>query len=190
MTHDSSELAISRSTLCSLAIDVCMPTVMSHPSLRPVRRRIFALVLGFVTAHAFATPASQDVALEFVKAQRLGDNLSALALTTASRTQTYSMLVSKLGADQARVVTIRELDALLPNYQSVWNLNLASVYAKHFSVEELRSLAAEGRRSQFANKVVERQSQIGNDVRSLSQPLLIKYVTEAMKIAFEKSTKQ
>jgi hypothetical protein len=148
-----------------------------------------ALAAIFLFAQVFAAPTSQEAALEFVTKQRLGTNLSTIALATASRTQTYSMLTSKLGVEQARAVVQREVDALLPRYQPTWNQNLATAYAKHFSTEELQSLAEDGRSSKFAGKVKERQSAVGNDVRAASEPVLKALVTEAMKNAFEKSAK-
>ena len=153
------------------------------------RYLLFALVVVFPLAPAFAAPTSQEAALEFVRKQRVGANLSGIALATATRTQTYSMLTSKLGADQARALVQSELAALLPQYQPVWDKNLATAYAKHFSAEELQSLAADGRTSKFAGKVSERQSVVGSDVRATSEPVLKSLVTEAMKSAFEKSTK-
>lgn len=81
----------------------------------------------------------------------------------------------------------REIDALLPRYQPAWNKNLAAVYARHFSVEELQSLATDGRRSKFAGKVAERQSAIGNDLRETSEPVLTALVKEALVSAVAKS---
>ncbi len=138
------------------------------PSMQ--RFRVFLLpFMALVCAlPANGAPTSQEAALQFVVRHRIGSNLSTVALATATRTQTYSMVSSKLGASEARALVQREIEALLPSYQEKWNQNLAASYAEHFSAEELLSLASEGRNSKYASKLGERQGAVGVDMRSKS----------------------
>ena len=110
-----------------------------------------------------------------------------MAMAVATRTQTYLMLVSKMGPGEARNVVQREVNALVPRFQDTWNHNLATAYAKQFSSEELQSLAADGRNSKYAPKLAERQSLVGTDMRAASESVLTELVTEAMKNAFTRS---
>ncbi|RJG04732.1 hypothetical protein D3870_00700 [Noviherbaspirillum cavernae] len=147
------------------------------------------LSLTVLAASALAAPSAQEAALEFVSRQRLGDNLSNMSFATATRTQTFAMLVSKLGADGAKASLSKELQASLPRFQARWNKNLANAYAKNFSVEELTSLAADGRASKYAEKVAERQTAVGAEMRAASEAVLSEYVTEALGNAFAKIPK-
>lgn len=133
--------------------------------------------------------SSQEAATEFVQRLHLGSNLKSLALATAQRTQTFAMLVSKLGAVQANELVSSELDAHAHQYESQWNANLAQAYASHFGAEELRSLAAEGRSSRYAAKLAENQAAIGAEMQRLSTPILTAYVSAAMNSAFSRSAK-
>ncbi|MDP2030531.1 MAG: hypothetical protein Q8K12_12905 [Thiobacillus sp.] len=155
-----------------------------------IHRRLAVLLAFFVWATAsFAAPSAQVSALEFVMRQRLGENLSSMALATVTRTQTFAMLVSKLGADGAKASISRELQASLPRFQSRWNQNLANAYAKNFSAGELTSLAAEGRASKYAGKVAERQTAVGTEMRATSESVLSEYIAEALANAFAKLPK-
>lgn len=155
-----------------------------YTSTSPRRTILFAcLAAPFAMA---AGNANLHAAQRFVAQQRVGSGLAAMAMTTASRTQTFAMLSSKLGAAEARASVSRELNGLLPGYQAAWDQNLAAAYAKHFTEEELTSLASEGRSSKHAPKVAERQSAVGADARVLSEPVLTDLVKKALANAFAK----
>lgn len=131
------------------------------------------------------TPSHKD-ARTFVAQAQIGNNLSTLALSTAKRTNTYAMIASKLGSADASSAMSNEINALLPQYQPKWDENLAAAYEKSFSQEELSSLVSEGRASKYAGKVKEQQTEIGRDMQSSSQPILIALVTEALKETLSK----
>ena len=59
------------------------------------------IILSFFTAAAYAN-TSQDVALKLVEKYCLGQNLSAISYQVASQTQTYQMIVNKLGQQKAQ----------------------------------------------------------------------------------------
>ncbi len=144
----------------------------------------FTLLLALSNAAAAETP--HEAARSFIAQSHAGDDLAAIALTAAERTQTYGMLVTKLGAADANTALSSEINALLPQYQPKWDENLAAAYEKSFSAKELSSLASEGRASKYASKVIERQSAIGKDMQSSSGPILISLITEALKASLSK----
>jgi len=131
------------------------------------------------------TPSHKD-ARTFVAQAQIGRNLSILALSAAKRTNTYVMIATKLGSADANRAVSSEIKALLPQYQPEWDENLAAAYEKSFSQEELSSLVSEGRASKYAVKVIEQQSEIGRDMQSSSEPILIALVTEALKATLSK----
>jgi len=158
--------------------------------VRLSRRRVVLASAGFLSTHvAHAGPSARDLALELITQLRLGASLSQIALAMASRTQTFPMLASRFGADQARIVVQRELDTCLPRYQSVWNQHLAATCAKHVSVEELQSLGIAGRNSKFARKVAQWQTSIGIDPGAASEPVLNALVADAMRSALDKTAR-
>ena len=147
------------------------------------------IVLTVLVAYSNAVPAetpSHNDARTFVAQAQIGSNLSTLALLAAKRTNTYAMIATKLGSADASSAISGEINALLPQYQPRWDENLAAAYEKSFSEEELSSLVSEGRASKYAGKVKEQQSEIGRDMQSSSEPILIALVTEALKATLSK----
>ena len=147
------------------------------------------IVLTVLVAYSNAVPAetpSHKDARTFVAQAQIGSNLSTLALLAAKRTNTYAMIATKLGSADASSAISGEINALLPQYQPRWDENLAAAYEKSFSEEELSSLVSEGRASKYAGKVKEQQSEIGRDMQSSSEPILIALVTEALKATLSK----
>lgn len=132
----------------------------------------------------------QEAATGFVQQRHLGSNLKTLALAVAQRTQTFAMLASELGTEEAKSLVSDELDAQAHQYAPQWNANLAQVYAHHFSAEELRSLTVDGRNSRYAAKLEEKQNAIGADMQRLSTPILTAYVSAAMHTVFSRSGKR
>jgi hypothetical protein len=154
-------------------------------------KRVFSATIVFTVLVALSntvfaeTPSHKD-ARAFVAQAQMGSNLSTLALLAAKRTNTYTMIATKLGSADASSAVSSEINALLPQYQPKWDENLAAAYEKSFSQEELSSLVSEGRASKYAEKVKEQQSEIGRDMQSSSQPILIALVTEALKATLSK----
>lgn len=105
------------------------------------------------------------------------------------RTNTFATLVAKLGGDGAKASLSKELQASLPRYRGRWDRNLANAYAKYFSVEELASLAAEGRASKHYAKVVERQGAVGTEMQATSESVLSGYIAEALNNSLAKASK-
>ncbi|WP_248800397.1 hypothetical protein [Pseudomonas sp. MWU13-2105] len=145
----------------------------------------FTLLLALSNA-AFAETAN-EAARSFITQSHAGDDLAAIALSAAKRTQTYGMLVAKLGDAGANTALSSEINTLLPQYQTKWDQNLAAAYEKSFSSEELSSLASKGRDSKYAGKVIQRQSEIGKEMQSSSGPILISLVTEALEACLAKN---
>lgn len=127
-----------------------------------------------------------EAAWSFVLRRELGANLKGLALAAALRTQTYAGLVSRIGEAEARSRVSNELASALVKYQYRWNQNLAYVYAKHFTADELVSLTAQGNESPYANKLKEQRSVVGADLRAASEPIVTELVTEVMNKAWAK----
>jgi len=135
---------------------------------------------------AWATP-EQDAAYTFVVRQNVGKTFMPMAWMTVSVTYTYAAIVENLGEEGAKKLISSEFEAALPSYQPQWNRNLANAYAKHMSVEELKSLAAEGQASKYARKLIEKQKVVGDDMRAASEPLLVSFVVGVLDKASRKS---
>ena len=135
---------------------------------------------------AWATP-EQDAAYTFVVRQNVGKTFMPMAWMTVSVTYTYAAIVENLGEEGAKKLISSEFEAALPSYKPQWNRNLAKAYAKHMSVEELQSLAAEGQASKYARKLIEKQKVVGDDMRAASEPLLVSFVVGVLDKASRKS---
>ncbi|AZF38378.1 hypothetical protein C4J88_3613 [Pseudomonas sp. R4-39-08] len=133
------------------------------------------------------TPSHRDAKI-FVNQAQIGRNLPGIALSVAKRTVTYTILASRLGHADAASAVSKEIDALLPKYQSRWDEKIAQAYEKSFSDEELSSLASEGRSSKYAAKVREQQDKIGMAMESSSKPILSEMVSEALNATFSKQS--
>lgn len=149
---------------------------------------IFAVVFGI--SQVSMASSSEQAASEFVQRQHLGGNLKMLAIATAQKTQTFAMMAARLGQAEAQLMVSKELDAYAFQYQGLWNANLAKIYARHFTAEELASLLTQGKTSPFVGKLVEQQRIIGSEMQQLSTPLLTDYVSAAMNSAFAKFSKK
>ncbi|NWA23992.1 hypothetical protein HX870_17740 [Pseudomonas gingeri] len=146
-----------------------------------------ALTLLLALSNTASAETAHEAARSFIVQSHAGDDLAAIALSAAKRTQTYGTLVAKLGAVEANTAVSNEINVLLPQYQPKWDQNLAAAYEKSFSAEELSSLASEGRTSKYAGKVIQRQSEIGKAMQSSSGPILISLVTEALEACISKN---
>jgi len=132
---------------------------------------------------AVAQPA-HAAASEFVQRQHLGGNLKTMAFATAQRTQTFAMLVSKMGVSEAGRLVSSELDKHAHQFQEQWDDNLAKAYAENLTRDELVSLASEGRHSRYVGKLSEKQRAVGESMQRMSMPILTRYVTKVMTSAF------
>lgn len=153
-----------------------------------LRAGLLAACLSTLPPLALAGPAQKE-AMTLVQRQHLGGNLKIIALATAQKTETFAMLASKVGAPQAKTLVSKELDSHARQFEGKWNKNLADIYAQHFTPEELSSLAAQGPKSKFADKMAGKQPEIGGEMRRRSTPILISYVTAAMKSALTRASK-
>lgn len=149
--------------------------------------RISSAAVTLSLLFALATPVSAetaalDEARTLVSKAHLGANLPAIALSTAQGTVTYSVIASRLGAAEAKRVMSDEIQTLLPKYQPEWDENLARAYEKSFSQQELASLVSDGPASQYVEKVKAQQVTLGENMRSMSEPIVVALVTEALKV--------
>ena len=126
--------------------------------------------------------------MALVQRQHLGGNLKTIALATAQKTETFAVLASGVGPDKAKALVSTQLASHAPQFEGKWNKNLADIYAQHFTPEELGSLAAEGGKSKYAAKIAEKQAAIGGEMRRQSTPILVSYVTAAMKSALAQAS--
>ncbi|MYN43532.1 hypothetical protein GTP23_00440 [Pseudoduganella sp. FT93W] len=149
-----------------------------------LRLAVFTALLGLApVAMAIST---ESAATELIQRQHVGRNLKTLATAVAQRTQTFAMMASKLGMPATQSLVAKELDAYAGKFQDQWNANLATIYARHFSAEELVSLTAQGSNSPYAPKLAAKQNVIGAEMQQLSTPILTAYVSAAMNSAFAK----
>jgi len=116
------------------------------------------------------TPSHRDARI-FVNQAQIGRNLPGIALSVAKRTVTFTILAGRLGHANAASAVSKEIDALLPKYQSRWDENIAQAYEKSFSDEELSSLASEGRSSKYGeSQRATRQDRYGDGVKLQTDP--------------------
>ncbi len=132
--------------------------------------------------------SSEDIALTLIQKYRFGQNLAPISYQVASQTQTYRMIVNKVGEQKAQSIVKSEIDKLIPKYQNQWNKNLASSYAQVISPEKLQSLVEEGPSSKYSGELKTRQSEIGPLMQSKSTGLLNEMLTKAMASAFSQIT--
>ena len=130
-----------------------------------------------------AAVPSDDPALALVQRFNMGAGLESLANQVAHATTTFAVIVQKHGPSEAEKLVKTEISKATPSYQSRWNQNLALIYAKHFSPEELRSLATLGTGSPYADKFKSTHATVGAEMRSASSQLLQQLVTEALASA-------
>lgn len=152
---------------------------------RMPRRRLVLLSIMAAPVAAYGQ-AARDAAYAFVVNRQLGKSLRSMALTVVPSTQTYAMIVAELGAEEAKLRVSREVDGLLPKYQDRWNGLLAAAYANHYTVEELRSLTADGPNSKYVGKLTSTQDAVGQDMQKTAMPLLIELATESLSNVFFK----
>jgi hypothetical protein len=142
-------------------------------------------------APAVSAPAdpAHTAAVFFVQRQHVGANLNMLALTVASRTAAFTVLIDKVGVANAKRMVAGELAKQAPQFQPQWDANLALIYAHYFTADELTSLAAEGRNSAYAARLAGQQGAIGADMQRISTPLLTRYVSAALQSALAAARK-
>jgi hypothetical protein len=131
-----------------------------------------------------ANSTSSGPAATLVRRFNMGAGLESLANDNARTTTTFRMLVKRYGTRDAAQLVSEEIHKALPAYQPKWDSNLASIYAKHFSSEELRSLAAEGQRSPYRSQFAATHAEISVEMQKLSTSLLEQLVTEALTNAY------
>ena len=154
--------------------------------MKRISSTIVALTLLFACSTVRADAASLDEARMLVAQTGLGKKLPSLALLTAKSTTTYATIADKLGNASANSALSDEINALLPRYQPKWDESLARAYEKSFSEEELASLVSQGRASQYAPEVKERQAGIGRYMQANAQPILVALVSDALKATLSK----
>lgn len=147
-----------------------------------VKTFILSLALLAPAVSALAEPA-HAAAAEFVQRRHMGANLKTLALKVAQRTQTFLMLKAKVGAADAAHRVADALDRQAPRFAPRWDASLATIYARNFTAEELRSLTAQGADSRYAAKLADKQGAIGADMQRVGTPLLTQYVSAALSDA-------
>ena len=156
--------------------------------MRAALRSVFSIMLIASLGWSVCFAADPEAAaLDMVKRLRLGENMKAIGLQAASRSQTYLIITKTVGPEKARAVVTEELEKAAPKYQSQWDKNLASAYAPLFSAEELQSIAEKQRQSPYINKFMAKQNEVGAAMQSKSTELLKNYVAEAMTTAFRRA---
>lgn len=152
-------------------------------------------LLSLCIMPAWATPADQathdegrphcDAALALVKRFHMGAVLEQSANSVARATVTYGLLVKRYGATEGSRRVMQHIAKALPKYQIQWNQNLASVYCKHFSRDELRSLTMLGKASPYASKFRSLHDQVLTEMQDRARQILGDLVGEALVSALK-----
>ncbi|MES2355433.1 MAG: hypothetical protein V4568_13745 [Pseudomonadota bacterium] len=141
------------------------------------------LHLSLVSTIAAAASA-EEIALNLIQKYHVGQNLTAISYQAASQTETYRIIVNKVGEQKAQSIVKSEIDKLIPEYQNQWNKHLASSHAQVISPEKLQSLVDEDSLSKYSGELKARQGEIGPLMQSKSTGLLKELLTKAMTAAF------
>lgn len=165
-------------------------TLHTHEGKGPpmTHRTLLAATLLALAACTQAPPAPAeadavvqgDPAVALVQRFNMGQGLKGLALDAARTTTTYAALVQRRGQPSAEKEIEAAIVALLPRYQSEWDRRLAALYARHLSADELRSLARDGKQSEYASRFNKVQPVVAAQMREQSSALLAELVTEAL----------
>lgn len=140
-----------------------------------------------VEATSASTPMpADDPALLLVQHFHMGKGLESLANQAAHGTTTFAVIVQHHGVTEAERLLEAEIARAAPKYQNRWDQNLAAVYARHLSAEELRSLATLGASSPYAGKFQATHGAVAAEMRSASSNLLLQLVSEALASAMRK----
>ena len=155
---------------------VCLSIALSAAGCRPASPE---------AETAISTPGG-DPAAVLVQRFKMGAGLESLANQAAGATTTFATLAQQHGAAEARHLVAGEIARLVPAYQARWDRNLATIYAKHFTPDELRSLATQGTGSPDAAKFRSAQATVAADMQAVSSPLLQQLVAEALHNALQR----
>jgi|APLak6261694702_1056217.scaffolds.fasta_scaffold05898_1 hypothetical protein len=148
----------------------------------------YVLVFLSLTSAMSVAASSEDIALNLVQKYRFGQNLKPISYQVAYQTQTYKMIVNKVGEQKAQSIIKSEIDKVVPEYQVQWDKNLASAYAQVISPEKLQSLLNEGPSSRYAGELKIKQNETGPLMQSKSTGLLNEMLAKAMASAFSQIT--
>jgi 5,10-methenyltetrahydromethanopterin hydrogenase len=125
--------------------------------------------------------------LLLLKTKRMDSNLRPMALILSAKSHMFSQLAKRLGPKEASAAVTREIDRLLPRYQSTWEKNLAEVYAQHFSAEELVSLTTDGKASKYMPKFNKKSNDVRKDMKESSEQGVFALSTLAMTKVWSRS---
>jgi len=120
------------------------------------------------------------VYLDYVVKENVGSNLTTFSHRVARVTQTYKIIVARVGKSKADKILNEELQKNISENQARWNENMAVAHAKHMSEEEVLSLLNGGSESPYYPKRVALQGEIGKTMRELSENLLNQVVTDSV----------
>jgi hypothetical protein len=159
--------------------------------LTTFRRMICSLLIwsafSFV-ANPALSESQDDKMLLIIKQVKLGNNLSGIAYQGILNTQTYRMVVNKIGEDKANEIVKKELAADLPKYQDQWDKNLASTYLHYFTPDEMESIFKDKELSPYASKYLAERQNVGKAMMEKSKALVINLNTEVLTNIFHMIT--
>lgn len=144
---------------------------------------------------AFGSPlvhaqSDQTVAMQFLQKTKINLNLYMLSHNVIINTTTFQIMVKNGGLQKAQNLVLQNMRQVLPKFQPQWDANMAEIYVKHFSSVELQSLADEGLKSPWVQKMQSPvvQDVVGNEIREKSSALLQEAAAEVLSRAFEQHT--
>jgi len=136
-----------------------------------------------------ARVSSEDIALALVHKYNMGKGLTPMSYHFASQSPFYRMITNKVGEDNAKNIINKEVDNLVPEYQTQWDKYLASSIAEVLSAEKIKSLLDKGSLSEYSIEFEEKGKEIKELMDSKSYDLLIDLMTKAMISANDKMVK-
>jgi hypothetical protein len=116
--------------------------------------------------------ANHTAALNFIRQTGLNKNLSLLLLDTMKTDAVVVAAIKRSGMKKVQPVVVGAILQEQIKFKPAWDNALASVYSEMFSAQELSSLTTERDLSPHFSKLVEMQSQIGQQINQSAADIL------------------
>ncbi|MBL4781290.1 MAG: hypothetical protein JKX92_03520 [Porticoccaceae bacterium] len=124
-------------------------------------------------------------AVEYIVKTHMGSNLSEFSYRAIKVSQTYKIILSKVGDSEGRKLILEKHTETIRKYQHEWDSNLAESYLENMSVKEINSLYYNGKNSIYSEKENKVKRSISASMQSKSTDLLKKVVSESLKSAYD-----
>lgn len=124
-----------------------------------------------------------EAARSLVLAMRMDTWMERVAGKAVGRSDGYYALADRYGEEKATQMAKEEIARMVPLHIEAWRLEAATVHARHFTDEELLSLALDLGRSPHAARFEELYPRITEELQALLEPRVDRLLAEALRNA-------